>query len=185
MKTLRFIRNLFLNLLRFPSLSLKKNKLSLSKVYLSSGTRLRGCDIGNYTFVGPNCLINFAEVGPYSCIAAGVQIGGMEHPYWDKTISPKLTDEYIMRKKTVIGHDVWIGANVIIKQGVNIGNGAVIGAHSFVNKDVPSYAIYFGTPANLFKYRDCKKFESDLNQSEYWLYKPQKAKIMLSQIGKK
>lgn len=183
MKIFRFVRNLFFNLLRIPSFFLKGNKLSLTKVYLSGGIHLRGCVIGDYTFVGPNCLLNFAEIGPYSCIAAGVQIGGMEHPYWDKTMSPKLTDEYIMRKKTVIGHDVWIGATVIIKQGVKIGNGAVIGAHSFVNKDVPPYAICFGTPAKLYKYRDCKKLEADLDKSEYWNYPPNMAKKLLSQVG--
>lgn len=183
MKIFRFFRNLLLNLFRYPAFLLRRNRLSLTKVYLSGGVRLRSCSIGSYTFVGPNCLLNFAEIGPYSCIAAGVQIGGMEHPYWDKTMSPKLTNNYVMRKKTVIGHDVWIGANVIIKQGVKIGHGAVIGAHSFVNKDVPPYAIYFGTPAKLYKYRDCKKFESELNSSEYWIYPPEKAKKLLLQIG--
>ena len=107
----------------------------------------------------------------------------MEHPYWDKTISPKLSNEYVFGNKTIIGHDVWIGANVIIKQGVKIGNGAVIGACSFVNKDVPSYAIVFGIPAKLYKYRDCKKLEDKLENSKYWKNTPGRAKDLLSQIN--
>lgn len=185
MQSIKFLLNLFSNLLRWPVLFLKKNKFSLSKVYLSAGGHYRGNNIGNYTFIGPNCVLNNTEVGAYTCIAAGVQIGGMEHPYWEKSISPKLSNEYVFGKKTIIGHDVWIGAGVIIKQGVTIGNGAVIGAHSFVNKDVPSYAIYFGVPAKLFKYRDCKKIETELDNSNYWRFAPKQAKQVISQIEQK
>lgn len=184
MRILKNIMNLLINLLRWPLLYLKKNRMSLSKVYLSGGSHLRGNKIGDYCFIGINCVLNYAEIGAYTCIASGVQIGGMEHPHWELTISPKLTNDYIFGKKTIIGHDVWIGANVIIKQGVKIGNGAVIGAGSFVNKDIPAYAIYFGTPAKLYKYRECKNNEEELDNSFYWNYPPSKAKQILSQIGK-
>ncbi len=37
---------------------------------------------------------------------------------------------------TVIGYDVWMGQNCLIKQGVRIGNGAVVGIGSVVARDV-------------------------------------------------
>lgn len=46
-----------------------------------------------------------------------------------------------------IGHDVWIGANVLIVGPANIGDGAIIGANSFVTGDVPAGARYGGSPA--------------------------------------
>lgn len=45
-----------------------------------------------------------------------------------------------------VGNDVYIGANSVIMP-VTIGEGAVIGAGSFVNKDIEPWAIYAGSPA--------------------------------------
>ena len=53
---------------------------------------------------------------------------------------------YVWRAKTSIGHDVWIGEAALIKGGLNIGHGAVIGMGSVVTKDVPPYAIVAGNP---------------------------------------
>lgn len=48
--------------------------------------------------------------------------------------------------KLVVGDDVYIGARSVIMP-VTIGEGAVIGAGSFVNKDCEPYGIYVGSPA--------------------------------------
>jgi chloramphenicol O-acetyltransferase type B len=53
---------------------------------------------------------------------------------------------------TRIGDDVWIGYGVIIMQGVEISNGAIIAAGSVVTKNVEPYSIYAGNPAK--KIRD-------------------------------
>lgn len=74
-----------------------------------------------------------------------------------------------------IGNDVWIGANVSICQGVRIGDGAVIGACSLVNKDVEPYAIYAGVPAKKIGQRfsddDIKKLltEKWWEKDEEWI----------------
>jgi acetyltransferase-like isoleucine patch superfamily enzyme len=57
------------------------------------------------------------------------------------------------KKPIKIGSDDWIGANVTILKGVNISNGAVIGAGSVIVKDVPENAIVVGNPAKLIKFR--------------------------------
>src|SRR5699024_9683317 len=96
----------------------------------------------------------------YCSIAPGVQIGGMEHSYWWLSTSTFLSEQCISNKKTKIGYDVWIAAGSIIKQGVKIGDGSVIGAMSFVNKDIPPNSIAFGVPAKIFKKRmDPQLFE--------------------------
>jgi acetyltransferase-like isoleucine patch superfamily enzyme len=46
-----------------------------------------------------------------------------------------------------IGSNVWIGRQVTILPGITIGDGAVIGAHSLVNADIPAGTVAFGTPA--------------------------------------
>ena len=51
-----------------------------------------------------------------------------------------------------IGENCWIGARVTILDGVKIGNNSVVGAHSFVNKDVPENVVVAGCPAKIIKY---------------------------------
>lgn len=179
-----FLRVVML-LLRWPGYKLRGNSFSVTKVEIGHRTYLRKTIIGKYAYIGSDCVIGNAEIGNYTCIADNVQIGGMEHPYWDLSMSPKLTTQYVYGNKTIIGHDVWIAAGSIIKQGVTIGDGAVIGANSFVTKDVPPYAIVFGTPAQLYKYRFDKELIEKIKGSDYWLNPPQIARIILNDLKKK
>jgi len=52
----------------------------------------------------------------------------------------------ILGGRLEIGDDVYIGARCTIMP-VKIGEGCVIGANSFVNKDCEPWGIYFGNPA--------------------------------------
>lgn len=47
-------------------------------------------------------------------------------------------------KRITIGNDVWLGKNVIICNGANIGNGVVAAAGAVITEDVPDYAIVGG-----------------------------------------
>jgi acetyltransferase-like isoleucine patch superfamily enzyme len=71
-----------------------------------------------------------------------------------------------------IGNDVWIGHGVFIKPGVTIHNGAAIGAHSVVTKDVPPYALVAGNPAVVKKYRFEDKVIERLLQVQWWRFAP-------------
>ena len=57
-----------------------------------------------------------------------------------------LIDEYRIGP-VVIGRNVMIGANCTVLPGVVIGDGAVVAAHSLVNRDVPAGAVVGGVPA--------------------------------------
>jgi len=52
---------------------------------------------------------------------------------------------------TVIGKNCYIGAGTKIAGGVTICDDTVVGANSFVNKDITKPGIYAGTPAKLIK----------------------------------
>lgn len=54
----------------------------------------------------------------------------------------------------VIGDEAWLGTGVIVLDGANIGNGAVIGAGSVVTGHIPDNAIAVGAPAKVVKYRE-------------------------------
>lgn len=51
-----------------------------------------------------------------------------------------------------IKDNVWIGECVSILPGVTIGENAIIGANSVVNKDVPPNSVVAGVPAKIIKY---------------------------------
>lgn len=52
-----------------------------------------------------------------------------------------------------IDDDAWIASNCTISNGVNIGKGSIIGANSFVNKNIPPFSIAGGVPARVIKSR--------------------------------
>ncbi len=56
-------------------------------------------------------------------------------------------------KPVVIGSDVWFGIGATVLAGVHIEDGAVIGAHALVTKDVPANAIVMGIPGKVVGYR--------------------------------
>ena len=62
-----------------------------------------------------------------------------------------LAESHINDKETdiIIEEDVWIGARVTLLAGSHIGRGAIIGANSLVNKDIPPYAVAVGSPCHI------------------------------------
>lgn len=59
----------------------------------------------------------------------------------------------VTKSKTIIGNDVWIGANVSIMAGVNIGDGSILAAGAVVTKDIEPFSIAGGVPAKVIKKR--------------------------------
>ena len=54
-------------------------------------------------------------------------------------------------EEITVGDGTWIGANVTILPGVNIGSGVIIAAGSVVVHDCEDNSIYAGNPAKLIK----------------------------------
>ena len=57
------------------------------------------------------------------------------------------------RKGIIIEDDCWIGAGSTILNGVTVGQGSVIAARLVVTKDVESFSVVAGVPAQLIKRR--------------------------------
>ena len=68
----------------------------------------------------------------------------------------------------VIGNDVWIGYEAVILSGVSIGDGAVIGTHAVVTKDVPPYTIVGGVPAKPIRKRFQREIVDTLLKIKWW-----------------
>lgn len=109
-------------------------------------------EIGDYSELGTNCIIQSnTKIGDYVIMGPDVKIYTKNHGYKDNSTPMAL--QSIIEEKVVIGHDVWLGANVIITPGVVIGNHIIVAAGAVVTKDIPDYAIVAGVPAKIIKYR--------------------------------
>lgn len=147
---------------------------------VESGCNLVSVNMGRYSFCGYDCEIINTEIGTFCSIANNVIIGGAAHPIqWVSTspvfyrgrdsIKKKFSEfERDEDKRTFIGHDVWIGNYTLIKQGVHVGTGAVVGMGSVVTKDVPPYAIVAGNPAKIIRYRFDEETIKGLLDSKWW-----------------
>lgn len=140
------------------------------------------CSIGDYTYIGSRCVVTKAQIGRYVSVGNDVSIGLGEHNINRVSTSHFLYEhkldwyKELTKKSIVIKNDVWIGASSIIRRGITIGNGAVIGANSFVNHDVPSFAVVAGNPARIIKYRFESNVIDKINSSKWWDYPLEEAR---------
>lgn len=109
-------------------------------------------EIGNYSELGTNCIIQSNTfIGDNVIMGPDVKIYTKNHKF-DRLDLP-IQDQGHTNEKTVIGNDVWLGANVVVLPGVTIGNHVVVAAGAVVTKDIPDYAIVGGIPAKVLKFR--------------------------------
>lgn len=118
----------------------------------------RDVEIGEGSYASSG-IIYTARIGVYCSIGPNAIIGPTAHKINHWTTSPYEAaanggtpqDTTLETKPCIIGNSVWIGANVIIMQGVKIGDRAVIAAGSVVTKNIPESEIWAGVPAKHLK----------------------------------
>ena len=147
---------------------------------VNSGSNVVNSTIGRYTYCGYDCWIIEADIGAFCSVSNNVRIGGPAHPVTWVSSSPVFCKgknllnrhfaehEFDPFTRTVIGNDVWIGECALIKAGVKIGNGAVIGMGSVVTKDIGDYEIWAGNPARLIRKRFDDAVIHRLTESKWW-----------------
>jgi acetyltransferase-like isoleucine patch superfamily enzyme len=147
-------------------------------------SRYWGVDVGLYThgsWTKPTFIDPYTTIGRYCSIAEGVRILNHNHPLDFKGTSPIFFNpdlgyckEWLVSfNPTVIGNDVWIGANAVILPEVSrVGDGAVIGAGAVVNRDVPPYAVVLGNPGRVVKYRFSEPVIARLLEEKWWEHEP-------------
>ncbi len=90
--------------------------------------------------------------------------------FWD-TDTPEFSgaaNGYLPAGDTVIGNDVWIGAEAMFMPGVKIGHGAVVGARAVVTRDVEPYAVVAGNPAREIRKRFSEERIAMLLEMAWW-----------------
>ncbi|MEM6547610.1 MAG: chloramphenicol acetyltransferase [Pseudomonadota bacterium] len=152
-------------------------------VRLGEGTRLLNSRFGDYSYTDRYCDIANAEVGKFANIASYARIGPTDHPmdraslhhflyrsalYWEAVEDDVAFFEQRRSRRTVIGHDTWIGHMAVIRPEVTVGHGAVVGMGALVTKDVAPYTIVVGNPARPMRQRHPPKTADRLMAIAWW-----------------
>jgi len=133
--------------------------------YIAANTNISQTSIGKFCSIGPNCQIGLGK-HPSSQFVSTHPLFYSTRKQAQITISDK---NYFQEFENIeIGNDVWVGANVIIIDGVKIGDGAIVAAGSVVTKEVPPYSIVGGVPARVIKYRFNESQINSLLTIKWW-----------------
>lgn len=159
--------------------------------------------VGDYTYIASKDFMSHVThfydfnndkliIGKFCQIADGVEfvMNGANHqmsaistypfyifPDWEEKIPP--SSVMPLKGDTVIGNDVWIGQNVTILPGVNIGDGAIIGLNSTVASNIPPYSITVGNPARVIKKRFDDELISLLLEFKWWDKEPDEINALI------
>lgn len=148
----------------YPYVSLKEVSLG-DLTYIAQGTEIVKTRIGKFCSIGPDCKIGLGKHPSNTFVST--------HPVFFSTleqaqvsfVDKSYFEEY---ENIVIGNDVWLGANVVVVDGVSISDGVIVAAGSVVTKDVPPYAVVGGVPAKIIKYRFDEDEIKQLLKIKWW-----------------
>lgn len=122
-------------------------------------------EIGSRVHVAANVIIGAREsviVGDFAAIAAGAKIyANSEVPMPGLHMSGPMVPEQhksFHSARINLGKDSVVGANSVLLPGANLGEGSILGALSFLNKDVPAWEIWAGAPAKKISERPNQEF---------------------------
>jgi phosphonate metabolism protein (transferase hexapeptide repeat family) len=147
------------------------------------GSRIAYSHLGDYSDCDRYADIANATVGKFANIAAFTRIGATDHPldtaachhflyrsddYWDDAEPDAAFFRHRRSRRTVIGHDTWIGHGAMIKPEVTLGHGAVVASGAVVTKDVAPYTIVAGTPARVLRLRQPEAIADRLIALAWW-----------------
>lgn len=135
---------------------------------IGEGTFIQGpvqIHYGCHTKIGRHCFINFnltiqddapVLIGDHCNFGPNVTVVTPLHPMIAEERRSVLCEDGIERglcyaKPVMIGNDCWVGANVVICPGVEIGDKCVIGAGSVVTRSIPAGTFAAGVPARVIR----------------------------------
>lgn len=113
-----------------------------AEIILGDGTGFSGTSIVAFSSI---------KIGNRSGCGVNCNIYDSDFHFLESSKRPWADSRNAPSAPIVIGEDTWITSNVTVLKGVTIGDRAVVGAMSLVNKDVPCDSLVAGIPARLIK----------------------------------
>ena len=142
------------------------------RVVLAHFVNLYGCEIGDDTRVGAFVEVQRdarigkrCKISSHTFVCSGVTIedevfvghnvvfiNDRRPRATNADGSPQSEDDWLL-ERTLIRHRASVGSGAIILCGVEVGEGAMIGAGALVTRNVPPNAVVAGSPARILRYQ--------------------------------
>jgi acetyltransferase-like isoleucine patch superfamily enzyme len=119
----------------------------------AASAKERAIIVNEGTQVGRNCEFNISRgitIGPSCLIASGCKF--VDHEHVVQPIGQRIFLKG-QEEEIVIGENAWLGNNVIVLKGVQIGDGAIVAAGAVVTRSIPANEIWGGAPARKLSQR--------------------------------
>ncbi len=124
---------------------------------------------------GVDAFIDPCVIGPYTIVGRVVMRSANHHTeflnLYDVMQRRVIGGRSVLRppgELVRIGAACWLADNVTILEGVQIGNGVIVGAGSVVTKSIPDYAIAVGNPARVVRYRYPDEIVELIKPIDWW-----------------
>ncbi|MGV0922708.1 acyltransferase [Empedobacter tilapiae] len=127
-------------------------------------------EIKSFVYIGPGGYLNGQGgliIKSGTIIGPNITIYTSNHRFRDADFLPY--DSVNELKPVTINENVWIGGNVIITPGSNIGEGCVIGAGCVVSGNIPPCSIVVGNPCQIIKSRDINHYNKLKAENKIYL----------------
>jgi acetyltransferase-like isoleucine patch superfamily enzyme len=112
--------------------------------------------LGDFVNVSANCSLlseTKIDVGEHTFLAGQCYlVAGGNHSF-DRTDIPIMFQPSLRKGGIVIRDDCWLGASVVVLDGVTLEKGCVIGAGAVITKSFPAYSVAKGVPAQAVRSR--------------------------------
>jgi acetyltransferase-like isoleucine patch superfamily enzyme len=129
-----------------------ENVILDNNIYVNEPKNIK---LGSNIFIGRDVFLNAydtIEIGDHAVIAAGCKLITGNHGYSE--IGVPIGLQPIKLSPITLGKDIWLGYNVIILPGVELGDGCIVAAGAVVTKSFEEYSILGGVPAKLIARRN-------------------------------
>ncbi len=152
-------------------------------VYLHKKSRIYGnITIGRFSYIFENATIvghHPIRIGSFTSVGSNFWCTSLEDHHteyvstyaFQRILGIELSypaDKAPRRPYVEIGSDVWIGNDVRVMAGTEVGHGCVLGAKALVTKDCEPYGIYGGVPAKLIRFRFPGQIREQLLEIQWW-----------------
>ena len=118
--------------------------------------RKMGCKVGKECFIGDYVRVDCGHADMITLedsvsVASGVRLLCHQRDFSDFCVGDDYMKLGYVIKPIVLKKGCLIGMESFVMPGVTVGEGAIVGAGSFVTKDVPAWTIVAGRPAKVIK----------------------------------
>jgi acetyltransferase-like isoleucine patch superfamily enzyme len=130
--------------------------------WIGHGTKIRAHEgdvrIGAKSVLGQECTISafqHVSIGRECIVADRVMLIDFDHGVVE--VERPVREQGIYKRDVRIGNNVWIGYGAAFLRGVTVGDNAVVGTYTVVNKDVAANAVVAGVPVRVLRMREAPR----------------------------